>query len=61
MNLKIRAAGDFIDSQCTKCKILTNHTIVAIEGGKVAQVKCNTCGGEHNYHAPKGEKAPTTR
>ena len=61
MNIKIRAAGDFIDSQCTKCKILTNHTIVAIEAGKVAQVKCNTCGGEHNYHAPKGEKAPTTR
>jgi ribosomal protein S27E len=61
MNIKTRIAGDFIDSQCTKCKILTNHTIVAIAAGKVARVKCNTCGGEHNYPAPKGEKVPSTK
>jgi hypothetical protein len=61
MDIKIRAAGDLIDSQCTKCKILTNHTIVAMAAGKPARVKCNTCGGEHNYRPPKGDKAPTTR
>ena len=61
MKSTIRTAGDLIDSQCTKCKILTNHTIVAIVGGKVARVKCNTCSGEHNYRPPKVDKAPSTR
>ena len=60
MNIKTREAGDLIDFRCTKCKILTIHTIVAMVAGKVARVKCNTCRGEHNYHPPKVEKAPIT-
>ena len=61
MKIKTKEAGDLIDFQCTKCKILTIHTIVAMVAGKVARVKCNTCRGEHNYRAPKEEKVPTIR
>lgn len=61
MNIKTREAGDLIDFQCTRCKILTIHTIIAMVAGKVARVKCNTCNGEHNYRTPKGEKVPSTR
>ena len=61
MNIKTKEAGDRIDFKCTRCKILTTHTIVVIVAGKVARVKCNACGGEHNYHPPKEEKAPVIR
>ena len=61
MNVNTRSAGDIIDATCTRCRVLTNHTIVALVAGRVARVKCNTCGSEHNYHAPKDEKAPTVR
>jgi hypothetical protein len=38
------------------------HTIEAIEGEKIARVHCNTCGGQHAYHAhAPGEKAPSSR
>ena len=42
-------AGDDIDSRCLKCKDVTNHTIVAMVGDKVAKVQCNVCRGLHNY------------
>jgi len=29
------------------------HGIVAMVGAKPRRVRCNTCGGEHNYHAEK--------
>ena len=61
MNVRSRSAGDILDATCTRCRVLTNHTIVALVGGRVARVKCNTCGSEHNYHAPKEEKAPAAR
>jgi hypothetical protein len=46
------AVGDHIDSRCTRCRVVTNHIIVAMVGEKVVRVQCNTCGGIHNYHAP---------
>jgi len=61
MNVRTKSAGDILDANCTRCRVLTNHTIVAMVQGRVARVKCNTCGSEHNYHSPKEEKAPTTR
>jgi hypothetical protein len=41
--------GSDIDAQCTKCKMVLGHTILAMVGNKPARVRCNTCGGEHNY------------
>jgi hypothetical protein len=61
MNVRTKSAGDILDAQCTRCHVLTNHTIVALVDGLVARVKCNTCGSEHNYHAPKTVKAPATK
>ena len=61
MNVRVKSAGDILDANCTRCRALTNHTIVAMVDGRVARVKCNTCGGEHNYHAPKEEKSPVVR
>lgn len=43
-----KVGGD-IDAQCTKCKMVLGHTILAMVGNKPARVRCNTCGGEHNY------------
>jgi len=52
------SAGDQVDSRCLKCKAVTNHTIVAMSGGKIAKVECNTCRGRHNY---RPESAPKNK
>lgn len=44
----IRVGGE-IDAACGKCLLNLAHTIIAMVGPKVIKVKCNTCGGEHNY------------
>ncbi|MDA8428089.1 MAG: hypothetical protein M0T70_02410 [Geobacteraceae bacterium] len=54
------AAGDQIESMCTRCKALLNHTIVAMVEGRVVRVKCNTCGSEHN-HRPQKTESPVSR
>ncbi|SDZ77193.1 hypothetical protein SAMN05660420_00230 [Desulfuromusa kysingii] len=50
------SAGDHITSKCTKCKDITNHTIVAMVGDTVARVVCNTCNGTHNYRNASPKK-----
>jgi Zn ribbon nucleic-acid-binding protein len=59
MSDKQLSAGDHITSKCTKCKNITNHTIVAMVGEKVARVECNTCGSVHNYRKAVVKKATT--
>ena len=54
------SAGGYIEAWCTKCKLLLGHTIVAMVGSSPRRVKCNTCGGEHNYRAASLEKAAKT-
>ena len=44
--------GGEIDATCNRCKMLLGHTILAMVGSRVARVRCNTCQGEHNFHAP---------
>jgi hypothetical protein len=29
------------------------HRIIAVHNGKIIRVECRTCGGHHNYRAPK--------
>lgn len=55
MSKKKLAAGDIIESGCTRCRTIMNHTIVAMVGDKVVRVQCNTCNGIHNYK-PAAEK-----
>ncbi|HJV33855.1 hypothetical protein [Geomonas sp.] len=56
MERRAVAAGDTVDSQCTRCKALLNHTVVAMVAGQVVRVKCNTCGSEHNHRPAKEAK-----
>ncbi len=59
MSDKQLSAGDHIASKCSKCKNITNHTIVAMVGEKVARIECNTCGSVHNYRKTAVKKATT--
>lgn len=53
MSSKKLSAGDVIEAQCTRCRTLMNHTIVAMVGERVVRVQCNTCDGVHNYKEAK--------
>lgn len=48
--------GDVIDDYCSRCKLLTNHSIVSLVNSEPAKVHCRTCYNEHNYH--HGKAAP---
>jgi hypothetical protein len=54
MNLE---AGQEIDSQCLKCKGVTNHVIIAMADDQIAKVECKVCGAKHKYRPPKTEKS----
>jgi hypothetical protein len=53
----IRVGGE-IDAVCTRCRLVTNHRIVAMVDGLVKRVVCLTCDSQHNYHQPPGAKRP---
>ncbi len=53
----IRVGGE-IDAVCTRCRLVTNHRIVAMVDGMVKRVICLTCDSQHNYHQPPGTKRP---
>lgn len=51
-------AGDEIESNCLKCKALTNHIVIALTDDVIAKVQCNVCGGRHKYRPTKPAKTP---
>lgn len=56
------SAGGPIEARCTKCRKITNHTIVAVTEKGPAKVQCNTCSGEHKYRpSTPVKKAPVRR
>lgn len=61
MSNKKLSAGDITEARCTRCREVTNHTIVAMVGERVARVQCNTCSGVHNYKSAVEPKAPTVK
>jgi hypothetical protein len=46
---------------CTRCKVVLNHTIVAMVGEKIVRVECSTCHGVHAYHPVKVSKGATAK
>lgn len=52
------SAGSNIETRCTRCREVLNHTIVAMIGEKIVRVECNTCHGTHNYRPEKPVKEP---
>ncbi|MBE0598017.1 MAG: hypothetical protein IH614_12175 [Desulfuromonadales bacterium] len=61
MTKRPKAAGDHIESRCTRCKEVTNHIIVAMVEGRVVRVQCNICDGIHNYYPPSTAKPVSTK
>ena len=54
--------GDVIDDYCTKCKMLSNHSVVSIVDGTPAKVECRTCYQTHNYrHGKVGKKKKASK
>jgi hypothetical protein len=56
--LKKLSAGDAVASVCSKCDMVCNHIVVAMDGEAIAKVKCRTCGGTHRYRKPGSAAAP---
>ena len=52
------SAGSTIETRCTRCNGVLNHTIVAMVGEKIVRVECSTCHGLHAYHPVKAPKVP---
>jgi hypothetical protein len=46
--------GDVLDDYCTRCRLLTNHSVVAMLGEDVKKVRCRTCNHEHDYRQGQG-------
>jgi len=56
------AAGQEVDSFCTRCQLDLAHVIVAMDGARIARVQCKTCKTVHAHRtrapaprAPRGE------
>jgi hypothetical protein len=52
------SAGSTIETRCTRCNRVLNHTIVAMVGEKIVRVECSTCHGIHAFHQAKPARAP---
>jgi hypothetical protein len=52
------SAGSAIETRCSRCNGVLNHTIVAMVGEKIVRVECDTCHGVHAYHPVKVPKDP---
>lgn len=51
--------GDYIDDRCSRCKRITDHTVVSMVGEEVVRVMCRTCNSEHKYRGEKAKKEMT--
>jgi hypothetical protein len=47
---EVKVGGE-VDAWCTRCKLVLAHTVLALWGGKIQKVRCNTCMGEHSSRA----------
>ncbi len=54
--IKKISAGENIASHCTKCKLVLDHAVVAMDGDTIAKVKCKTCGSGHKYRSAEDAK-----
>ena len=45
--------GDLVDDHCSRCRMVTNHSVVAIVNEEPAIVRCRTCYYEHKFRKGK--------
>lgn len=55
------SAGDNIAAHCTKCKLILDHAVVAVDGETIVKVKCKTCGSDHKYRSAEAAGKPRVR
>jgi hypothetical protein len=58
MSQKQIQAGSSVESMCKRCKTVTDHHVVVMEGDKIAKVECKVCGGRHAFQSAKPEPKP---
>jgi hypothetical protein len=62
--LEHSAVGDHTATYCTQCRLHRNQTIAAMDGTRIAQVKCTTCGSLSTFTPPataKKTRAPRAK
>ena len=52
--------GDTIDDYCTRCRLPTDHSVVALIGEEVKKVRCRTCNHEHDFRHGRGGQRKKT-
>lgn len=57
--LEKRSAGENVSAYCTKCRLISDHVIVAMaaDGETIEKVKCRTCGSAHKYRPSANVKS----
>lgn len=53
--------GDIIDDYCSRCRLLTNHSVVSLLGEQVKKVRCRTCSHEHDYRHGRGGRKKSSQ
>ena len=54
--------GDIVDDYCSRCKDVTNHSVVSLLEGRPARTECRTCFYAHKYRKAQGSrKRPATK
>jgi hypothetical protein len=54
--MSVARLGDIIDDHCTRCHMLTDHSVVAMIGEDVKKVRCRICSNEHDFRHGQGGK-----
>lgn len=48
--------GDLVDDYCSRCKLVMNHGVMALDGEVILKVQCNTCLTDHPYRHGKAPR-----
>ncbi len=53
--------GDIVEDYCSRCKVMTDHSVAALVDKEVRKVQCRSCHSDHEYRhgqpPPKKGKA----
>jgi hypothetical protein len=52
--------GDTVEDYCSRCKLSLDHSVVAMSGEEIVQVRCRTCNGEHKFRKNRSGKKQMT-
>lgn len=61
MSQKQIQAGSSVESMCKRCKTVTDHHVVVMDGDKIVKVECKVCGGRHAFQSPTPTPEPKVK